>query len=96
MHARGDRIGVEIIEVLSEIAVSAILKYENTFLLELLKSNYKDEDRVCGVLARTGNLLGHIYRAVILASGGRMIYSNTTNSRAITGDGIAAYRQELI
>ncbi|NLM96211.1 MAG: L-aspartate oxidase [Halanaerobiaceae bacterium] len=94
LHARGDRIGVEIIEVLSEkIAVSGNIEvHENTFLLELLKSNYKDEDRVCGVLARTGNLFrAYIARAVILASGGcSMIYSNTTNSRAITGDGIAA------
>ncbi len=90
LHARGDRTGEAIQEVLAARVVSHpnITCMENCFILELMT-----EDKECrGALVSSADkgLMVLWAEKVILATGGAsQVYRETTNPAVATGDGIA-------
>lgn len=90
LRIKGDSTGMGIIEALNNKVLQSknICIHKNTFLIDILTNNNIAQ----GVLVKHKNNLFKLYsKAVIIASGGfSTIFSSTTNSQNITGDGIAA------
>lgn len=100
LHAGGDATGKSIERTLSDIVESNpnIKIYQKTQAVDLLT----DADNTCkGAIiynTETGEYEAVYSSAVIIASGGvGQVYSNTTNPKIATGDGIAlAYRANAV
>ena len=100
MHAGGDSTGKSIETTLSDIVEKNpnISIYSKTQAVELLI----DSDNICrGVIVyntATNEYEAVLSQAVIIATGGAgQVYSNTTNPKIATGDGIAlAYRANVL
>lgn len=90
LRINGDSTGIGIIEGLSSEVLQSknINVFRNTFLVDILTN----DNIARGVLVKHTNKFYKFYsKAVIIAAGGfSTIFSNTTNSPYITGDGIAA------
>src|SRR5882672_4225035 len=90
LHAHGDSTGREILRALYAKAktLPSISVFEFEFSTDLLT----DDGRVCGVrlITEKGQEGAITSSAVLLATGGvGQLYSNTTNPRVATGDGVA-------
>ncbi|WP_428738607.1 FAD-dependent oxidoreductase [Sulfurimonas sp.] len=88
-----DYTGLKILHTLYDRCNELGIKFVNdTFLLELLKD---ENDNACGTKVldiRTGEIKTYIAKSVVLATGGysRIYDKFSTNSKASSGDGIAA------
>ncbi len=90
IHARGDRTGAEVTQVLSR----AVRRLPSITILEKIEAEdlLTDGHRVCGLRIRrpdgsAGELHAH---SVVLATGGLChLYQRTTTPKSTTGDGIA-------
>ncbi len=99
LHANGDATGAEVVRALREAveASPTVEVFERTFACDLVT----EQGRVVGALARHadgseapdglgGQLVLHLARAVVLATGGiGHVYQHTTNPAENTGDGLA-------
>jgi len=92
LHALGDATGWEIERALVAKAKDSpnLTALEGRFVVDLLENNKGD---IVGALVldeETGELEGHLAKAVVLATGGLgQIYRYTTNPSVATGDGMA-------
>ncbi len=90
LHANGDATGAEIMRAMSA-AVSQrdnVAVHDSTYAVDLLL----DRGRVAGLVAigPGGETIHYATSAVVLATGGiGRLYSHTTNSLEVTGDGLA-------
>ena len=96
LHARGDATGKEISQSLVDQVLSSdkINVRENTFMIDLVKKEEKQETVIKGALVVEEDSAEQaiiLAEAVIIAAGGSgQLYKNTTNPQVTTGDGIAA------
>lgn len=92
LHALGDATGWEIERALVAKAKDSpnLTALEGRFVVDLLENNKGD---IVGALVldeETGELEGHLAKAVVLATGGLgQVYRYTTNPSVATGDGMA-------
>ena len=92
LHALGDATGWEIERALvAKVKESAdVSAYEGRFVLDLLEDHKGDIVGALVLNEDTGELEGHLAKAVVLATGGLgQVYRFTTNPSVATGDGMA-------
>ncbi|HZK54518.1 MAG TPA: L-aspartate oxidase [Desulfosporosinus sp.] len=92
LHAQGDATGWEVeralvAKVKESTKVNAL---EGRFVLDLLENHHGDIVGALVLNEETGELEGHLAKAVVLATGGLgQVYRFTTNPGVATGDGMA-------
>lgn len=92
LHALGDATGWEIERALvAKVKESpSVRALEGRFLVDLLENNRGDIVGAIVLDEETGELEGHLAKAVVLATGGLgRVYRFTTNPSVATGDGMA-------
>ncbi len=94
-HAGGDATGAELERCLAERArgLAGVRLFEQCFLLDFVTANGEPGSRVLGAITHHPRFgLQMIWaRATVLASGGAgVVFRETTNPHAATGDGLAA------
>jgi L-aspartate oxidase len=92
LHAGGDQSGRTIVSFLFEKLAGRVPIIEDEYVMELLV----EQGRCIGIKTknRSGQIAFHYASAVVLAAGGCAgIYAFSSNSKTVTGDGVAlAYR----
>ncbi|HBP65204.1 MAG TPA: L-aspartate oxidase, partial [Desulfosporosinus sp.] len=92
LHAQGDATGWEVeralvAKVKKSLQVTAL---EGRFVVDLLENHHGDIVGALVLNEETGELEGHLAKAVVLATGGLgQVYQFTTNPSVATGDGMA-------
>lgn len=92
LHAQGDATGWEVERALvAKVKKSPkVTALEDRFVVDLLENHHGDIVGALVLNEETGELEGHLAKAVVLATGGLgQVYQFTTNPSVATGDGMA-------